>query len=89
MCSLGRNLLAFALLHSVLQGQICLLLQVFLAHVDEYGEASLDFNNDDNKGLMKTFADAAKKGYLRTPAVIGQSYSSNYFKVNNTLFSSG
>ena len=28
--SLGRTLLAFALLHSVLQGQICLLLQVFL-----------------------------------------------------------
>ena len=30
MRSLGRTLLAFALLHSVLQGQICLLLQVFL-----------------------------------------------------------
>ena len=30
VCSLGRNLLAFALLHSVLQGQICLLLQVSL-----------------------------------------------------------
>ena len=29
MCSLGKTLLAFALLHSVLQGQICLLLQVF------------------------------------------------------------
>ena len=28
--SLGRTLQAFALLHSVLQGQICLLLQVFL-----------------------------------------------------------
>ena len=28
--SLGRTLLAFALLHSILQGQICLLLQVFL-----------------------------------------------------------
>ena len=28
--SLGRTLLAFALLHSVHQGQICLLLQVFL-----------------------------------------------------------
>ena len=30
MSSLGKTLLAFALLHSVLQGQICLLLQVFL-----------------------------------------------------------
>ena len=28
--SLGKTLLAFALLHSVLQGEICLLLQVFL-----------------------------------------------------------
>ena len=30
VCSLGQTLLAFALLHSVLQGQICLLFQVFL-----------------------------------------------------------
>ena len=30
MRSLGKTLLAFALLHSVLQGQICLLLQVSL-----------------------------------------------------------
>ena len=30
VCSLCKTLLAFALLHSVLQGQICLLLQVFL-----------------------------------------------------------
>ena len=28
VCSFGKTLLAFALLHSVLQGQICLLLQV-------------------------------------------------------------
>ena len=30
MHSLGKTQLAFALLHSVLQGQICLLFQVFL-----------------------------------------------------------
>ena len=30
VCSLSKTLLAFALLHFVLQGQICLLLQVFL-----------------------------------------------------------
>ena len=30
MCSLGKTLLAFALLYSALQGQICLLLHVFL-----------------------------------------------------------
>ena len=32
-CFLGKTLLAFALLHSVLQGQICLLLQVFLDYL--------------------------------------------------------
>ena len=31
VCSLGKTLLTFALLHSVLQGQTCLLLQVFLS----------------------------------------------------------
>ena len=30
VCSLGKSVLAFALFHSVLQGQICLLFQVFL-----------------------------------------------------------
>ena len=30
LCSLGKTLLAFALLHSIFQGQVCLLLQVFL-----------------------------------------------------------
>ena len=30
VCSLGKILLGFSLVHSVLQGQICLLLQVFL-----------------------------------------------------------
>ena len=30
VCSLGKTLLAFALLHSVFQSQICLFLQVFL-----------------------------------------------------------
>ena len=31
----GKTLLAFALLHSVFQGQICLLLQVFLEKAEE------------------------------------------------------
>ena len=57
--------------------------------VDEYGEAHLDYNNDNMKNLMKTFANASQKGYLRSPGVIGASYSSNYFKENNVLFSIG
>ena len=35
MCSLGKTRLAFALLHSIFQGQICLLLQVFLEKAEE------------------------------------------------------
>ena len=57
--------------------------------VDEYGEAHLDYNNDNMKSLMKVFANASAKGYLRSPGVIGKSYSSNYFKENNVLFSIG
>ena len=57
--------------------------------VDEYGEAHLDYNNANMKNLMKTFADASKNGYLRSPGVIGKSYSSNYFKEGNVLFSIG
>ena len=39
MGSLDKTLLAFALLHSVLQGQICLLLQVFLDFLIEAEDA--------------------------------------------------
>jgi len=57
--------------------------------VDEYGEAHLDYNNANMKGLMKTFAEASKKGYLRSPGTIGKSYGSDFFKDNNVLFSIG
>ena len=45
MRSLGKTLLLFALLHSVFQGQICLLLQVFLdfllLHSSPYNEKDI------------------------------------------------
>ena len=44
MCSLGRTILAFVLLHSVLQGQISWLLQVFL---DSYFCIPVPFNEKD------------------------------------------
>ena len=44
MCSLGKTLLAFALLHSVLQGQICLLLQVLL---DSYSCIPVPYDEKD------------------------------------------
>ena len=47
MCSLGKTLLPFDLLHSVLQVQICLLLQVFLDFLvciqDPYDEKEMFF----------------------------------------------
>ena len=47
MLSLGKTLLAFALLHSVFQGQICLLLQVFLdfllLHSSPHNETDIFF----------------------------------------------
>ena len=45
--------------------------------VDEYGEAHLDYNNANMKNLMKTFADASKNGYLRSPGVIGYEFFIN------------
>ena len=57
--------------------------------LDELRLPHLDFNNENMKNLMKNFADAAAKGYLRSPAVIGKSYSSQYFKERNVLFSIG
>ena len=44
MRSLGKTLLAFALLHSVLQGQICLLLQVLL---DSYSCIPVPYDEKD------------------------------------------
>ena len=44
MRSLGRTLLAFALLHSVLQGQIDVLLLVFL---DSYFGIPVPYNEND------------------------------------------
>ena len=66
VCSLGKTLLAFALLHSVLQGQIRLLLQVFLDFLteaedikkrwQEYTEElyKKDFHDSDNHDGMIT-----------------------------------
>ena len=44
MHSLGKTLLVFSLLHSVLQGQICLLLQVFLDLVNKFNKLNCLFN---------------------------------------------
>ena len=41
VCSLGKTLLAFALLHSVLQGQICLLLQPGVSWLPAFALQSL------------------------------------------------
>ena len=54
--SLGKALLAFALLHSVLHGQICLLLQVFLdfllLHSSPLFEKHIFFGCEELEGLL-------------------------------------
>ena len=63
MDSLGKILLAFALLHSVLHGQTCLLLQVshdfLLLHSSPYDEKDivfLVFVLEGLVGLQRTFS---------------------------------
>ena len=58
MRSLGRTLLAFALLHSVLLSQICLLLQVFLnfqvyAPTSNAEEAEVEWFYEDLQDLLE------------------------------------
>ena len=56
MCSLGRTLLDFALLPSVLQGQICLLFQVsldfLLLHFSPHDEKDIFFGVLVLEGLV-------------------------------------
>ena len=49
MHSVGKTLLVFALLHSVFQGQICLLLQVFL----DFQEAEVEWFYEDLQDLLE------------------------------------
>lgn len=53
------------------------------------GKASVEFNNDGMKSLMKKFNDAAKKGYIISKGSAGGNYTNTYFNVQNTLFSVG
>ncbi len=53
------------------------------------GTASIDFDNDGMKNLLKTFHEAAKKGYIISKGSAGGNYTNNYFTVQNTLFSVG
>jgi len=53
------------------------------------GKGSLDFNNSNMKGLMKTFNAAAKNGYFLTKGYAGGNYTNTYFTARNLLFSIG
>jgi multiple sugar transport system substrate-binding protein len=53
------------------------------------GVGSLDFNNDNMKGLMKTFNKAAQDGYFLTKGFAGGNYTNTYFTKGNLLFSIG
>jgi multiple sugar transport system substrate-binding protein len=53
------------------------------------GKGSVDFDNDGMKSLMKTFHDAADKGYIISKGSAGDNYTNTYFTAQNTLFSVG
>ncbi len=53
------------------------------------GKASVDFNNDGMKNVLRTFNDAAKKGYIMSKGSAGGNYVNEYFTKRNCLFSVG
>lgn len=57
--------------------------------MNEYGEASLDFNNDNMKKEVKVFAEAAKNHYFASAGCVGGSYCSSNFTAQNCLFCIG
>ncbi|MBE6127272.1 MAG: extracellular solute-binding protein [Erysipelotrichaceae bacterium] len=57
--------------------------------INEYGEGSIDFVNNEMKGLMKTFAKAHKDGYFITKGSNNGDYTNYAFTDNDTLFSVG
>ena len=68
MRSLGKTLLAFALLHSVLQGQICLLLQVFLDFLLLPSRSGLDLTEaEDIKKRWQEYTEELCKKELHNP----------------------
>lgn len=55
----------------------------------ETGKGSIDFVNDGMKNLMKTFREAAEKGYIISKGSAGNAYTNEFFTARNTLFSVG
>lgn len=53
------------------------------------GIASVDFNNDGMKNVLRKFNDAAKKGYIISKGSAGNTYTNTYFTAQGTLFSVG
>jgi len=56
--------------------------------LDEYGEASLLWNNAEIKQVIKKFANAYKKGYIQTQGTHG-TYTDDLFTANESLFCVG
>ena len=55
----------------------------------ETGKASIDFNSKEMKDVLKTFNEAAKKGYIMSKGSAGGNYTNEYFTKQNALFSVG
>lgn len=55
----------------------------------ETGKASIDFNNNEMKNVLKTFNKAAKKGYIMSKGSAGGKYTNEFFTKQGSLFSIG
>ena len=65
VCSLGKILLAYALLHSVLQGQISLLLQLFLDNLGCVSAKSLHLCPTLSNPMYCSLSGASVHGILQ------------------------
>ena len=77
VCSLGKTLLAFALLHSVLQGQICLLLQVFPITSWEIDGETVERVSDFVLGGSKITADGDCSHEIKRRLPLGRKVVTN------------
>lgn len=55
----------------------------------ETGKASIDFNNAEMKKVLKTFNEAAQKGYIISKGSASEKYTNEFFTKQGTLFSVG
>ena len=88
VCSLGKTLLAFALLHFVLQGQLCLLFQVSLDFLLLYStptDLEPDILECEVKWALESITTKKASGGDRIPAELFQILKDDAVKVLHSI----